>query len=61
MCRVRRRHLFVRFKMAHAVDDATVIRYSKLPKEYSTEHVDRLAFSRLVTSSRLLGCCRSKT
>ena len=51
-----------RFKMAHAASDAIVIRCSKCQKEYSgTERVDRLAHSRLMTSSRSLGCCRSKT
>ena len=38
-----------------------VIRFSKWEEEYSIEDVDRLAFLRIMTSSRSLGCCRSKT
>ena len=49
------------FKMADAADDATVTRFSKWEEEYSIEDVDRLAFLRIMTSSRSLGCCRSKT
>ena len=49
-----------KFKMADAADDATVTRFSKW-EEYSIEDVDRLAFLRIMTSSRSLGCCRSKT
>ena len=50
-----------KFKMADAADDATVTRFSKWEEEYSIEDVDRLAFLRIMTSSRSLGCCRSKT
>ena len=50
-----------KFKMADAADDATVTRFSKCLEEYSIEDVDRLAFLRIMTSSRSLGCCRSKT
>ena len=48
-----------KFKMADAADDVT--RFSKREAEYSIEDVDRLAFLRIMTSSRSLGCCRSKT
>ena len=47
--------------MADAADDAAVTRFSKCQEEYSIEDVDRLAFLRIMTSSRSLGCCRSKT
>ena len=47
--------------MADAADDAAVTRFSKCQEEYSFEDVDRLAFLRIMTSSRSLGCCRSKT
>ena len=47
-----------KFKM---VDNATVTRFSKCQEEYSIEDVDRLAFLQIMTLSRLLGCCRSKT
>ena len=50
-----------KFKMADAADDATVTRFSKWEEEYSIEDVDRLTFLRITTSSRSLGCCRSKT
>ena len=50
-----------KLKMADAADDATVTRFSKWEEEYSIEDVDRLAFLRIMTSSRSLGCCRSKT
>ena len=50
-----------KFKMVDAADDATVTRFSKCLEEYSIEDVDRLAFLRIMTSSRSLGCCRSKT
>jgi len=50
-----------KFKMADAADDATVTRFSKCQEEYSIEDVGRLAFWRIMTSSRSLGCCRSKT
>ena len=50
-----------KFKMADVADDATVTRFSKWEAEYSIEDVDRLAFLRIMTSSRSLGCCRSKT
>ena len=50
-----------KFKMADVADDATVTRFSKWEEEYSIEDVDRLAFLRIMTSSRSLGCCRSKT
>ena len=50
-----------KFKMADAADDATVTRFSKWEEEYSIEDVDRLAFVWITTSSRSLGCCRSKT
>ena len=49
--------LYDKFKMA----DAAVTRFSKCQEEYSIEDVDRLAFLRIMTSSRSLGCCRSKT
>ena len=39
----------------------SVTRFSKWEEEYSIEDVDRLAFLRIMTSSRSLGCCRSKT
>ena len=51
--------LSVKFKTADAADDASVTRFSKW-EEYSIEDVDRLAFLRIMTSSRSLGCCRSK-
>ena len=54
-------HLSDKFKMADAADDATVTRFSKCQEEYSIEDVDRLAFWQIMTSSRSLGCCRSKT
>ena len=47
--------------MADAADDATVTRFSKCQEEYSIEDVNRLAFLRIMTLSRSLGCCRSKT
>ena len=47
--------------MADAADDATVTRFSKCQEKYSIEDVDILAFLRIMTSSRSLGCCRSKT
>ena len=47
-------------KMADATDDATVTRFSKC-QEYSIKDVDRLAFLWIMTLTRLLGCCRSKT
>ena len=47
--------------MADAADDGTVTRFSKCQEKYSIEDVDRLAFLRIMTSSRSLGCCRSKT
>ena len=47
--------------MADAADDVAVTRFSKYQEEYSFEDVDRLAFLRRMTSSRSLGCCRSKT
>ena len=47
--------------MADAADDAAVTRFSKCQEEYYIEDVDRLAFLRIMTSSRSLGCCRSKT
>ena len=47
--------------MADAADDAAVTRFSKCQEEESIEDVDRLAFLRIMTSSRSLGCCRSKT
>ena len=50
-----------KFKMADAADDATVTWFSKWEEEYSIKDVDRLVFLRILTSSRLLGCCRSKT
>ena len=50
-----------KLKMADAADDATVTRFSKWEEEYSTENVDKLAFLRIMTSSRSLGCFRSKT
>ena len=50
-----------KFKMANAADDATVTRFSKWEEEYSIEDVYRLAFLRIMTSSRSLECCRSKT
>ena len=50
-----------KFKMADAADDATVTRFSKCQEEYSIEDVDRLAFLRIMTSSRSLGSCKSKT
>ena len=50
-----------KFKMADAADDATVTRFSESQEEYPIEDVDRLAFLRIMTSSRSLGCCRSKT
>ena len=50
-----------KFKMADAVDDATVTQFSKCQEEYSIEDVDRLAFLRIMTLSRSLGCWRSKT
>ena len=50
-----------KFKMADAADAAAVTRFSKCQEEYSIEDVDRLAFLRIMTSSRSLGCCRSKT
>ena len=50
-----------KFKMADAADDATVTRFSKWEAEYSIEDVDRLAFLRIMTSSKSLGFCRSKT
>ena len=50
-----------KFKITDAADDATVTRFSKWQEEYSIEDVDRLAFLRIMTSSRSLGCCRSKT
>ena len=53
-------HLSDKFKMANAADDATVTQFSKCQEEYSIED-DRLAFWRIMTSSRLFRCCRSKT
>ena len=50
-----------KFKVADAADDATVTQFSKCQEEYPIEDVDRLAFLRIMTSSRSLGCCRSKT
>ena len=50
-----------KFKMADAADDATVTRFIKCQEEYSIEDVDRLEFLRIMTSSRSLGCYRSKT
>ena len=50
-----------KFKMADIADDATVTRFSKWEEEYYFEDVDRLAFLRIMTSSRSLGSCRSKT
>ena len=50
-----------KFKMADAADDTTVTRFSKRQEEYLIEDVDRLAFLRIMTSSRSLGSCRSKT
>jgi len=51
-----------KLKMADAADDATVTRFSKCQEECFIEDVDRLAFFlRKMTSSRSLGCCRSKT
>ena len=50
-----------KFKMADIADDATVTRFSKWEEEYSIEDVNRLAFLRIMTSSRSPGCCRSKT
>ena len=50
-----------KFRMADVADDVTVTRFSKWEAEYSIEDVDRLAFLRIMTSSRSLGCCRSKT
>ena len=47
--------------MADATDDATVTRFSKCQEEYSIADVNRLTFLRIMTSSRSLGCCRSKT
>ena len=38
-----------------------ITRFSKCQEEYSIEDVDRLAFLRIMTSSRSLGCYRSKT
>ena len=35
--------------------------FIKCQKEYSIEDVDRLVFLQIMTSSRLFGCCRSKT
>ena len=49
-----------KFKMADAADNATATRFSKC-QEYSIEDVNRLAFLWIMTSSRSLGCCRSKT
>ena len=54
-------HLSDKFKMAYTADDATVTRFHKCQEEYSIEDVDRLAFLWIMTSVRLLGCCRSKT
>ena len=45
--------------MADAADDVTVTRFSKCQEEYSIEDVDRLAFLRIMTSSRSLGCCKT--
>ena len=50
-----------KFKMADAADDAMATQFSKCQEEYSIEDVDRLAFLRIMTSSRSRGCCRSKT
>ena len=50
-----------KFKMADAADDATVTQFSKCQEEYSIEDVDKLVFLRIMTSSRSLGCYRSKT
>ena len=41
-----------KFKMADAADDAMVTRFSKWEEEYSIEDVDRLAFLRIMISSR---------
>ena len=46
--------------MADGADDATVTRCSKRQEEYPIEDVDRLAFLRIMTSARSLGCCRIK-
>ena len=46
--------------MADAADNATVTQFSKC-QEYSIEDVVRLVFLQIRTSSRLFGCCRSKT
>ena len=50
-----------KLKMSDAADDATVTLFSKCQEEYSIEDVSRLAFLRIITSSRSLGCYRSKT
>ena len=49
-----------KFRMADVAEDATVTRFSKWEEEYSIEDVDRLAFLRIMTSSRSLGCCKRK-
>ena len=53
--------LFGKFKMADAADDARLIRFNKCQEEYPIEDVDRLAFLRIMTSARSLGCCRIKS
>ena len=47
--------------MADAADDAMVTQFSKCQEEYSIEDVNRLTFWWIMTLSRSLGCCRSKT
>ena len=57
----QRPHAFLSSSKWQTQQTIVVTRYGKRQEEYRIEDVDRLAFLRLMTSSRSLSCCGSKT